>query len=175
MADDTKIDALRLALKNETIERKFYLDNAARTKNDLGKAMFIQIADDELEHYDRLKEIQKIWSEKGKWPETLTVNKTKVRNILRDLKGKGPGAPAAAPADSDDLDAVQTAIEFEANGAAFYAALRDKCSDPQEREFFNLLADIEHEHYVSLLDAEEFLRDPEGWYRRTERHSLDGA
>ncbi|MEN6466947.1 MAG: ferritin family protein [Syntrophaceae bacterium] len=175
MANDPRMDALELALKNETTERKFYLDNGSRTKNPLGKAMFLQIADDELEHYERLKEIHKIWSEKGKWPETLTVNMTKVRGVIRDLKGKGPGTPAAAPADSDDLKAVQTAIEFEANGAAFYAALRDRCDDPKEREFFNLLADIEHEHFVSLLDAEEFLRDPVGWYRRTERHSLDGA
>jgi len=175
MAKDPRIDALEMALKNETTERKFYLDNASRTNNPLGKAMFIQIADDELEHYERLKEIHKIWSEKGKWPETLTVNKTKVRGVIRDLRGKGPSAPATAPADSDDLKAVQTALEFEANGAAFYAAMRDKCDDAQERAFFNLLADIEHEHYVSLLDAEEFLRDPEGWYRRTERHSLDGA
>jgi len=175
MAKDPRIDALEMALKNETTERKFYLDNASRAKNPLGKAMFVQIADDELEHYERLMEIHKIWSEKGKWPEKLTVSKTKVRSVIRDLKGKGPTSPATAPADSDDLKAVQTALEFEANGAAFYAAMRDKCSDPQERDFFNLLADIEHEHYVSLLDAEEFLRDPVGWYRRTERHSLDGA
>jgi rubrerythrin len=172
MAKDPRMDALELALKNETTERKFYLDNAARTNNPLGKAMFIQIADDELEHYERLKEIHKIWSEKGKWPEALTVTKTKVRGILKDLKAK---PLEGAKADAGDLNAVQTAIEFEANGAAFYAALRDQCSDPKERAFFNLLADIEHEHYVSLLDAEEFLRDPEGWYRRTERHSLDGA
>jgi rubrerythrin len=175
MAKDPRIDALELALKNETNERKFYLENAFRTRNALGKAMFVQIADDELEHYERLKEIHKIWSEKGKWPEALTVNMSKVRGIISDLKGKGQGAPAAAPADSDDLKAVQTALEFEATGASFYAALRDRCADPKEREFFNLLADIEHEHYVSLLDAEEFLRDPEGWYRRTERHTLDGA
>lgn len=175
MAKDPRIDALEVALKNETTERKFYLDNASRTNNHLGKAMFIQIADDELEHYERLKEIHQIWTEKGKWPDTLTVTRTKVRGVIRELKGKGPTSPAAAPADADDLKAVQTAIEFEANGAAFYAAMRDKCTDPKEREFFNLLADIEHEHYVSLLDAEEFLRDPEGWYRRTERHTLDGA
>lgn len=175
MAKDPRIGTLELALKNETSERKFYLDNASRTKNPLGKAMFVQIADDELEHYERLQEIHKIWSEKGKWPEVLTVSKTKVRGVIRALKGKGPESPASAPADSDDLKAVQTAIEFEANGAAFYAAMRDRCTDPKERDFFNLLADIEHEHYVSLLDAEEFLRDPEGWYRRTERHTLDGA
>ena len=48
MAKDQRSDALELALKNEATERKFYLDNAARTNNPLGKAMFLEIADDEL-------------------------------------------------------------------------------------------------------------------------------
>ena len=176
MARDERIDSLELALKNETTERKFYLDHAEKTDNPLGKAMFLEIADDELEHFQRLKELHAVWAEKGKWPETvpLQVKKTKVRGIFGQYAGK-PAATAASPSNPDDLKAVQIAMEFEANGASFYAALRDRSTDPQEKDFFNLLADIEHEHYVSLIDAEEYLKDPEGWFRRRERHSLDGA
>lgn len=175
MAKDQRFDSLELALKNEATERKFYLDNASRTNNPLGKAMFLEIADDELEHFERLKELHAAWTEKGKWPETvpLKVKDTKVRNTLK--KFSGSAQKGSSPADPDDLKAVQTAIEFEANGAAFYARLRDQSADPREQAFFNLLADIEHEHYVSLLDTEEYLRDPEGWFRRKERHGLDGA
>lgn len=175
MAKDERIDSLELALKNEATERKFYLDHAQRTENALGKAMFLEIADDELEHFQRLKELHAVWAEKGKWPETvpLNVKKTKVRGIIGQHAGKP--APASSPSNADDLKAVQIAIEFEANGASFYASLRDRSTDPKERDFFNLLADIEHEHYISLRDVEEYLKDPEGWFRRTERHSLDGA
>ena len=77
--------------------------------------------------------------------------------------------------DDDDLKAIRTAIAFEAQGATFYARLRDEVSEPKEKAFFNLLADIEHEHFVSLRDTEEFLTDPASWYRKRESTSLDGA
>ena len=52
MDDKERLNALEVALNNETREREFYLKNAERTKNPLGKTMFKQIAADELEHYD---------------------------------------------------------------------------------------------------------------------------
>jgi rubrerythrin len=77
--------------------------------------------------------------------------------------------------DDDDLEAIRIAIEFEANGAKSYAMLRDSVQNPKEKEFFSLLAQIENEHYLSLKDVEEFLTDPESYYRRTEHHGLDGG
>lgn len=40
-------------------ERGFYLKSAKRTKNPLGRAMFQQIGDEDLEHYVRLKQLHK--------------------------------------------------------------------------------------------------------------------
>jgi rubrerythrin len=77
--------------------------------------------------------------------------------------------------DDDDLEAVRTAIDFEAKGAKLYAELRDAVSDPQEKEFFDLLTRIENEHYLSLKDTEEYFTDPASWYRKVEHHSFDGA
>jgi rubrerythrin len=77
--------------------------------------------------------------------------------------------------DDDDLEAVRTAIDFEAKGAKFYAELRDGVADPNEKGFFDLLARIENEHYLSLKDTEEFLTDPASWYRKVEHHGFDGA
>ncbi len=174
MAEERTMNALELALKNEMTERNFYLANASRTNNPLEKAMFAEIADDELEHYQRLQELHKIWSEQGKWPQTvpLKVNDTNVRTVFKKIIG---GPRITSPGDVGDLKALREAIEFEGNGASFYARLRDQVTDPKEKEFFNLLANIEHEHYVSLVDAEEFMTNPESWYRRTESSGLDGA
>ena len=61
------------------------------------------------------------------------------------------------------------------NGATFYALLRNKVTDPKEIAFFDLMANIEHEHYVSLKELEEFFIDPVGWFRRVEKTGLDGA
>ena len=168
-----RLNALEVALNNEMREREFYLKNAKRTKDPLGKAMFQQIGDDELEHYERLKQLHQKWSKQERWPETvpLRVEDTIVKDILVEFLKKVDNEPKG---DSDDLEAVRVALDFEAKGAKYYAELRDRLSDPKEKQFFDLLSKIENEHYLSLRDTEEYLTDPASWYRKIEHHSLDG-
>jgi rubrerythrin len=174
MNEKERLNALEVALNNEMREREFYLKNAERTKNPLGKRMFQQIGDEELEHYERLKQLHQKWEGQEKWPETvpLKVKDTIVKNILVDLLQK---AEEMHEGDDDDLGAVRTAIDFEAKGAKYYADLRDRVSDQKEKQFFALLARIENEHYLSLKDTEEYLTDPASWFRKVEHHGFDGA
>jgi rubrerythrin len=173
MNEKDRLNALEVALNNETREREFYLKNAKRTKNPLGKAMFKQIGDDELEHYERLKQLHQKWTKQEKWPETvpLRVKDTIVKEILVEFIKK---VDKKVEGDDDDLKAVQSAIDFEAKGAKYYAELRDSVSDPKEKEFFDLLSRIENEHYLSLKDTEEYFIDPASWYQKVEHHTLDG-
>ncbi len=169
-----RLNALDVALNNELKEREFYLRHATRTKNPVGAAMFRQIAAEELDHYERLTALREAWEAKKQWPETvpLKVNRTVVKDVLKEALRRAVGAPAG---DADDREALKTAIAFEARGTEFYAGLRDQVADPREKAFFDLLASIEHEHYVSLKDTEEYLNDPAGWFRKTDRGGLDGA
>ena len=173
MNEKERLNALEVALNNEMREREFYLKNAERTKNPLGKAMFKQIGDDELEHYERLKQLQEKWKKQEKWPETvpLKVKDTIVKDILSGFIKK---VDKTSIGDANDLEAVRTALDFEAEGAKYYANLRDTVSDPKEKQFFDLLSKIENEHYLSLKDTEEYFTDPESWYQKMEHHSLDG-
>jgi len=174
MNEKERLNALEVALNNEMREREFYLKNAKRTKNPLGKKMFQQIGDDELEHYERLKQLHQKWSKQEKWPETvpLKVKDTIVKDILLEFVKK---VDVTAKGDAGDLEAVRTAIDFEAKGAKFYAEIRDSVTNPKEKEFFDLLAKMENEHYLSLKDTEEYFIDPVSWYRKAEHHTLDGA
>ena len=173
MNEKDRLNALEVALNNEMREREFYLKNAGRTKNALGKAMFRQIADDELEHYERLKQLHQKWEKQEKWPETvpLKVKETIVKDILLDFIKK---VDTSHERDDDDLQAVRTAIDFEMKGAKYYAELKDRVADPKEKQFFDLLSRIENEHYLSLRDTEEYLTDPTSWYRKVEHHTFDG-
>jgi len=170
---EKRLNALNVALKNETSEREFYLKHARITKNPLGRAMFEQIADEELEHYERLKQLHERWVKEERWPETLPlqVKNTSVRDVLKKVIKSIPRVPAG---DVDDLNAIQTAIDFEGKGADFYARLRDEVTDSQEKAFFDLLSRMEHEHFNSLKDAEELLVNPEAWYQNHEKSGLDG-
>lgn len=174
MNEKERLNALQVALNNEMREREFYLKNAERTKNPLGKAMFRQIGDEELEHYERLKQLHQTWEKQEKWPETvpLKVENTIVKDILLGFIKK---VDEMSEGDDDDLEAIRKAIDFEANGAKYYARLRDSVSNEKEKQFFDLLSRIENEHYLSLKETEEYFSDPASWHRKVEHHTLDGA
>ncbi len=169
-----RMNALKFALENEQKEREFYLANARRTKNLAGKNMFKQIADEEKEHYEMLKKLHDQWEKKEKWPATvsLKVRKSSVGNVLKSMSGK---KAARITGNEDDLKAIRTAIDFEAKGAALYTKLAKSSADPKEKAFFNLLASIEREHFLSLRDTEEFLTDPASWFQNMEKTTLDGG
>ena len=173
MNEKERLSALEVALNNEMREREFYLKNANRTKNPLGKKMFQQIGDDELEHYERLKQLHQKWSKQEKWPETvpIKVKDTIVKDILLEFLKKVDETKG----DSSDLEAVRTALDFEAKGAKFYADLRDSVTNPKEKEFFDLLSKMENEHFLSLKDTEEYFIDPVSWFQKAEHHTLDGG
>jgi hypothetical protein len=115
MNEKKRLNAIEVALANETREREFYLKNAQKTRNALGKIMFKLIGDEELEHYERLKELHQKWVQQEKWPETvpLKVKDTVVREALKDFIQQMETSPEK---DENDLEAIRTAIEFEAKG-----------------------------------------------------------
>jgi len=174
MDEKERLNALEVALSNEMKEREFYLTHAERTKNPLGKTMFKRIAEDELEHYERLKELHKKWEKQDKWPETVPL-KVKDSNIKEILMNTFKNIDKTAKADAGDLEAVRIAVDFEEKGVQFYARLRDSSTNSKEKEFFDLLSMIEHEHYLSLRDAEEYFTDPTSWFIKREHHTFDGG
>ena len=120
-----------------------------------------------------MNQLHEKWEKREKWPETvpLKVKDTIVKDVLKDAIREVEGEPEN---EDDDLKAIQTAIDFEEKGSMHYAKLRDEVSDPKEKGFFDLLAKIEHEHFLSLKDTEEYLTNPASWYTKAEHHILDG-
>ena len=87
---EPRLNALDTALKNEMNEHHFYKKNAERTKNGVGKAMFEQIAGEELEHYERLKQLSESWKKDKKWPETIPL-KVKETPVTVHFRQGRPG------------------------------------------------------------------------------------
>lgn len=171
---EKRMNALKFALENEHKEHEFYMINARKTKNLAAKNMFKQIADEEKEHYEVLKKLHDKWEQQKKWPATvpLRVKKSLVGSILKSMSGK---KAARISGNDGDLKAIRTAIDFEARGVDLYTKLEKKSIDLKEKGFFNLLAGIEREHFLSLRETEEFLSDPVSWYQKAEKTALDGA
>ena len=168
-----KIEALKLALKNEERERDFYVEHALRTRDKLGKQMFESIAADEDMHYRRLLDLHKKLEERSKWPEGFSIAVTsRVTEALGRLSKEATTSPES---DEDDVNAVKVAIEFEQKGEEFYARLADQAKDKAEKRFFSMLSSMEREHRLSLEDTLEYFTDPQGWLERKGGRHLDGA
>ncbi len=169
-----RIKALEVALNNEARERDFYLKHRERTTNPHGKRMFATIANDESEHYQRILGLSKKLKEEGKWPETIPIQvkgteiKAVVQKLVDDVDTK-------SKADTNDIKAVEIAIDFEAKGEKFYRDLASTVENPMEKKFYEFLSAIEREHFLSLKDTSDYFQDPAGWYRVKERHHIDGA
>jgi rubrerythrin len=171
---EERVKALEVALNNEARERDFYLKHKERTTHPLGKLMFGTLADDESEHYKRILELHKKLQQEKKWPDTLPlkVKGTEIQSALKKVVDSLETLPDAV---RDDVEAVKIAIDFEEKGEKFYSKLRDSVEDPQEKEFYGLLASIEREHLLSLRDTYEYFQDPESWYQVREKPHLDGG
>ena len=169
-----RLKSLEIALNNEAWERDFYLKHAERTRHPLGKSMFQTIAADEDEHYQRILELHQKLQEAGKWPEDLPlkVKETKVKSVLAKVVADVGTHPQA---DTDDLEAVKIAIDFETKGEQFYQKLHDNVLDPNEKAFFGMLTSLEREHRLSLENTLLFFQDPEGWFQMNEKPHLDGG
>lgn len=174
MAKAERIKALEVALNNESREKDFYLQHAARTTNPLGRLMFQTLANDEAEHYQRILKLHETLKEEGKWPDTipLMVKGTEIRSILLKTIASVETLPAEH---RDDVDAIKIAVEFEGRGVSFYEKLRENVDEPLEKAFYGMLASIEREHFLSLQDALEYFQDPTGWYRMKEKPHVDGG
>ncbi len=108
--NNDRLNALETALNNEMKEREFYLQHSKRTTNPVGKAMFLQIANEELEHHERLQQLHDKWEKEEKWPESVPLEvagsnlKTTMQRVIDETQNLEPG-------DADDLEAVRTATD----------------------------------------------------------------
>ena len=170
MAETVK--SIEIALENELKERDFYQNCSDKTDNPIGKKMFAILAQEENEHYDRLKEIHERLSKQGKWPETVSavVKDTNIREALDAIPAK---ADQAASATTSDLEAVKIGIEFETKGHQFYSGLAEAAETQSEKDFFKRLAAIEYEHLTSLKESLSFFENPASWYEEREKPHLD--
>jgi len=167
------MSSIELAIRNETAEMEYYLAEARRSGNPVARRLFETLAEDEQEHMTRLRVMHGRLIAEGSWPADVPIEVagTDVKQVL-DRLGRDGSTEAH---DDDDIAALRKGIEFEQQGARFYADLAEACANPQERKFFSFLAGIEREHMLSIKDSLFYLEDPRGWMEEKERAGLDGA
>jgi len=74
-----------------------------------------------------------------------------------------------------ELDAVKVAMKMENKTLDFYTKQAAKATGDTEKSFYKAIAAEEREHHMVLENYYEFLKDPAGYFVKTEHPSLDGG
>lgn len=157
--------SLTVALNFEEKGQKFYLKTAAEVDHPVSRTLFQALADDEVRHAARIREIYAELSRGRSWPEpSLGAGhrlepeiKAFFERHRKDLNEK------AAP-----LNGYEFAMKMERTGVELYTKFARESSDPGERAFFEALAGEERGHLAALENVHAFLTRPGDWLQEDE-------
>ena len=171
---DRTLAALEIAIQMEIDGKEFYLKAAQDSSNELGKELLQSLASEEDIHRQKFEEIYESIRSRKAWPVTdfKPDGGKKLRTVFANSMEKTGYVTQSL---ATELDAVQAAMDMENKTYDFYKKQVDTATYAAEKDFYEALAVQERAHHQVLLDYYEYLKDPAGWFVRTEHPSLDGG
>ena len=166
------LEGLQLAIQTEIDGKEYYQKMSQSSDNQLGKQLFQSLAAEEDVHRRKFEEIYQAISSKKAWPKTdfQPDGGRRLRTIFSrsiEAMGKNVKAPLS------ELDAVKRAIDMEIKSYELYKSRIQAATYDAERDFYETVAAEEREHHLILLDYQEYLSNPAGWFVTKEHPSLD--
>jgi rubrerythrin len=171
---DNTLAGLKTAIQMEIDGKQFYLKAGKESSNEAGRKLLESLAVEEDVHRQKFEEIFKSIQDKNAWPEVdyKPDGGSSLRTLFaRATQQVGKSFKAA----KSELDAVQTAVGMEGKTYDFYISQSQATPYPAARDFYEALAAQEREHQLILLDYQEYLKNPAGWFVEKERPTLDGG
>ena len=155
-------EILTKSLSMEEEGRKFYLEGAEKIKNSLGRKMLLRLADDELMHIKRIKDIYNNLSNKDLGDvEIETQHVTVFAEIFSRMKEQMKDAlDELTEVGVDDEEIINVALELESHARFYYSEAAGKATDKKVKEFYEQLAREEKGHYELLQNTNKYLENP---------------
>lgn len=162
------MSALQTAAKMEADAIKFYGEASEKTKNPVGKQMFLSIVEDEKRHLEMINNlIGKNEFSSSNAGAPMKAIKTIFENMKNEMLQR-------AEASSDELEAFKIAMEMEREGKEYYKQSAVAAASGKEKELFVLLASEEEEHYTVFANTYNFLKDSGNWFLWEEKGVIEG-
>ncbi len=171
---DKTLEALKTAIQMEIDGKQYYLKASQESGNALGKKLLEKLAMEEDSHRQKFEQIYEAIRKKKAWP-TIDFQPDGGQDLrtIFDETTEEIGSKAKTP--TTELNAVQKAMDLENKTYDFYKRHGEKATHDTEKDFYHAVAAEEREHHLILLDYYEYLKDPAGWFVKTEHPSLDGG
>lgn len=162
---------LERAIAIEKEGHAFYAQSAAKMKSENARRALLGLAQDELSHIERIKEIYAALTAGEPVPEVEAGKLTQAEDVFASFRKKLPRQKAEPGA----LKILEMALDAERKSFYYYQKAESETRDPELKGFFQQLAKEENGHFEILQNTHLYLKDPEIWYAREERHMADGG
>jgi rubrerythrin len=173
MSIDGSLQALEKAMQLEIDGMAFYRKASNDMQNTLAKEMFAYLADAEVTHMDRIKQISESLKMTGNWRHIdYGKGPAGIKEIFSRLAKENKDSLVP---DATDTRAIDTGLDLEVKSIDFYTGQYAGSNDAIEKAFYLSLVEEENSHYRTLQDMKFYLENPEAWYAEHEHHGLDGA
>ncbi|AKG53670.1 hypothetical protein DGWBC_1007 [Dehalogenimonas sp. WBC-2] len=168
------LEAINAAILLETEGKKCYLAASKNSKNDAGKTLLLSLAEEEEDHKKRFTELYDTIAKGHGWTAVKPSSRS-INHIKNTMANTCQALGIAVVVTDGEFEALRSAIQKEKESYMFYKEHANKAVYPTEKEFYTTIANEEWEHELALLDYQEYLTDPAGWFVEQEHPSLDGG
>lgn len=166
MKKEELLDVLNKSLSMEKEGYQFYTEGAKKIKNSLGRKMLERLANDELTHIKRIKELYSVLTgESDQEIEMTEAKETSFDEIFGRMKEQmKESADELGEVGVDDEEIINVAIELETHARFFYSESAEKADDERVKKFYQMLAKEEQSHYDALRKTNSYLENPSLFY-----------
>ncbi len=156
------------AMKMETDGRDFYLEHAEKVTTPELKQILLQLADDELKHFNIFKAMRDRGTAEYQEGQKTLILET-VKNIFETMRKQKMEFTFAAGA----VQIWKEAREVEKNTETFYREKAKEMDNESHKHIWNRIADEEHRHWITLENVIQFLDRPKHWLEDAEWSHLE--
>jgi len=155
-------EVLKESLALEEQGYKWYSEGAKKITNSLGRRMLERLANDELNHMKRIKDIYSSLTRNKMDDVKIDPPKPAVFDeIFNRMKGQiDEAVDDLTEVGVDDEEIINVALELEAHARFFYEEAGQKATDQKVKEFYELLAKEEKFHQELLQKTNQYLANP---------------
>jgi rubrerythrin len=156
------IEVIKESIKLELDGQSFFEHVADATHNELGKKMFMKLANDEAQH---LKVFSDIFSKMvgEEWKKYVGDIKSKGKAPMIEVLAKRVES-AGKEGRASELEAISIAMDLERNAIEFFSSAANKTTDTHARDVFNKIADEERLHFDLLQAQHDYLTNSGYWF-----------
>lgn len=148
------LEILKQAILLEKRGKAFYTTAAEKSDDPDVKHIFTAMAEEETEHVKFLAKQYKSYEEGGKFADMeVPADSTIADEVLSEKMAEKINAA------SFEAAAIASAIEMENKAIALYDGRAKEADDPEEKKFYNWLADWERGHHQVLYKLDQELKE----------------